>query len=622
MVQAVWRGLIAGALFLPLTHAQRVFFFSFDGLGHQLMTQDPVAAELKTLARYRQSGVTAQGLQAAFPSTTGNSHCALFTGAYGDQSNITANNPPVLPRSEHDYSERGNGFRSTQLAVEPLWVTAARQGVHTVAQNVTQAYPFRPGNTHANAVVVNVYQTETIAPAKVIRRRDVTLEEPGGWRLLPPSSKPIQTFRWQSGPLALHGALIARGTAYDTLLVSLDPKQTWWPVPFVPTEDQYPEGRPLARHFAGGFPVTAEQAFPQRKLTPEQASRTTGAIYFRLWEVAPDGSDFLLFQAEVKEFAQSNGNDANLPPGLLTKSGIDGLVPNGAHALYTQGALGHGVESDRRYLETVELCAASLRRKLELGFSANSPRLMIGYLPFPDEFDHEWLGLSRAGNARFQEARRWGYQVVEQFMNWIPARATPNDHVVITSDHGMAAITKSVAVNSALRQAGLEGKAAYFYNSVLVNTTDWKNGRVPLDQRGVVVEQARKALAAVTDPETGKPVITDFYTPEKDAARFGIGGPAGGDLYFDFAPGYRGYGESRSGRVVEPLRKPEGVHGFMPLREDMLAILVASGPRLPKNAQWPRLKSIQVTPLVCDLLGIRPPPHAKASSPLAVSSTP
>ena len=64
-------------------------------------------------------------------------------------------------------------------------------------------------------------------------------------------------------------------------------------------------------------------------------------------------------------------------------------------------------------------------------------------------------------------------------------------------------------------------------------------------------------------------------------------------MYFDLAPGYRAAGEARSGHVVEPLRRASGVHGFMPLRDDMLAILVASGPRVAKGGHWPRLKSTQ-----------------------------
>jgi hypothetical protein len=563
----------------------------------------------------------AQGVQPAFPSTTANSHCAIFTGVYGDLSNITGNSPLVLPRAQHGYLERGNGFRSDQLAVEPLWVTAARQGVRTVAQNVTQAYPFRAGVTHANAVVVNAYQTETIAPARVLRNADVTPESPDVWHLLPPSRKPARAFRWQAGPLTLHGVLLAVGAAYDQILISLEPSRPGAAavaVPWIPTEDQSPESRPLARHFRGALPVTLAQAFPQRPAAG--ANALVAGIYFRLWEVAPDASEFLLFQAEIKEFAQSGGSDNGLQPSPLAKELPQALVPNGAHGLYTRGSFGRGVEADRRYLETVELAAATLRQKLETGFSANQPRLMIGYLPFPDEFDHEWIGLARAGNVRYQEARRWGYQVIEQFMNWIPARASESDHVVLVSDHGMGVIHHSVAVNTALRLAGLEGQAAHHYNSVVVNTQDWKGGTVPLPQRGNVAAKAREALAALRDPATGQAVVREFYEPGKDRGRFGIGGPAGADLYFDLAPGYRAVGESRSGRVVESLDRPQGVHGFMPLRDDMLAILVASGPRIPRAAQWPRLRSIQIAPLIADLLGIAPPPLAKDPSPLAIPS--
>lgn len=568
-----------------LASAQRVFLFSLDGLGHETLTTDPVAQELTTLWGIRKQGVMAQGMQAAFPSTTANSHCALFTGVYGDVNNVTGNNPPMLPRAEHAFTDRGNGFRSDQLAVEPVWVTAARQGVRTVAQNVTQAYPFVSKNTDPDAVVVNAYQTKTIAPAMVVRMKDVT-PEPGSWWTKPIESRlPPKTFRWQSGPYTLHGALIARGEVYDAIRVAVEPDKAWV-VPLHATESEPPRsGRPLARYFVEGL------------------------FFSRLWEVAKDGSDFLLFLAEVKEVGQSGGKDER-----------GRIVPNGAHGLHTSGSFGKGEEADRRYLETVELCTLTLRRKLESGFRANQPRLMIGYLPFPDEFDHEWLGLARSGSAQHQEARRWGYQVVERFMSWIPEHAASTDHVVLVSDHGMSGITKSVAINTALRQAGLEGLAIHFYNSILVNTTDWKGGRVKAANRAKVIAQAREALAGIRDLEKGVPVIRSFYTPEEDREKYGIGGPAGGDLYFDFAPGYRATSESRSGQIVERLPHAQGVHGFDPLRADMLAILVASGPRLQAGSDWPRLRSTQVVPLLADLLGIQPPPLSRAPSPLAISS--
>jgi hypothetical protein len=109
-------------------------------------------------------------------------------------------------------------------------------------------------------------------------------------------------------------------------------------------------------------------------------------------------------------------------------------------------------------------------------------------------------------------------------------------------------------------------------------------------------------------------VFTGFYTPEEHGAQYGIGGPAGSDLYFDLKPGYTV--REQVGEIFPPLESPTGVHGFRPDRPDMLATLFAVGPRLRPGTKWPRLRSIDVAPLVTTLLGIAPPRDARGRSPM------
>jgi hypothetical protein len=139
----------------------------------------------------------------------------------------------------------------------------------------------------------------------------------------------------------------------------------------------------------------------------------------------------------------------------------------------------------------------------------------------------------------------------------------------------------------------------HVYNSVLLNDTSWKNGTVT-DRMGLRAK-VRAALEAVRDPE---PVFVGFYTPEEHGARYGIGGPAASDLYFDLQPGYAA--EDKGGEIFPPLSLPRGNHGFRPDREDMLATLFAVGPKFKPGTRWGRMKSIDVAPLVKRLLGMAP----------------
>jgi hypothetical protein len=525
-------------------HAQRVILVSFDALGNRTFTSDPVAEELKVLRASARRGTVANGVQPAFPSTTANSHAALWTGCYGDVNDVTANAPPIVPRAEHRSTERANGFAATSLHAETIWVTAAKAGLSAVAHQPTQGYPFTPFNSAPGAVVVNGYQTRSIAPFALY------------------TSAPFK-----HGPLTFQAEPVPGG-----LRISAGGRSVV--VLAAPDETDTPRRRDLARHFSPGLAVDG----------PAPA-----VLYFRLFELK--GDQFRLLVTPWQEL----GTSVELP-GLLAEAG--GSMGNGAMSL-----LGKGQINEAEYLETVELCIRQMTRHAAWLDHRFKPRFFQSYLPFPDEFDHAWIGLPE--KARF---RRWGYAAVNRGAAAFARLAGPKDHVLWVSDHGMAPVTSTVSIGKALRDAGLDGKVSYLYNSVLVDTSDWLKGSVPLAERAAMLDRARAALSAI-------PAMRAFFTPEQDGARYGIGGPAGGDLYFDLAPGYQASGRVEP-ELITKLDGARGVHGFLPSREDMLAICILTGPKARAGARWPRMRIIDVAPLVADLLGIQPPATARGRSPL------
>lgn len=561
------RGLTALALLLAAAvaaPAQRVILISFDGLGHEFLTTGPTASALPAFQKLRREGVTAAGVQPHFPSTTANSHAALFTGAYGNVSNITSNNLPRLPRAQHKFTDRGSGFRSDQLAAEPFWVAAARQGKRAVAHQATQAFPFREVNTHPGAVVVNGYQTRLIA----------------GWHV--ELLKPGAPAAWEAGPWRFRATLEGGQAVVEEISTSARVR-----VKSAEAERGPPRGRALARRFS-------ESLFLDHPEHPV-------SVYFRLFRTA---KGLLLLQTPLQELGLHDGerrNDEAVRQLLRTEGGSFG---NGAAALLRRGTL-----NEAEYLETAELqIRQTLRHALWLN-RRYQPDLLQSYLPFPDEMDHEWLG-------REGPWREWAYSAIDRAAREFARLAGPRDHLLFVSDHGMARITHGVNVNEALRRVGLEKEAVHLYNSVLLNTTAWSGGTVAPEARAAVLERVRAALSELRDLDTGERIVTAFFTPEEHGELYGIGGPAGAELYFDLLPGYRVV--DRGDGVVLRFDAPSGSHGFDPLRRDMLAICVGRGPRLPRGGAWPRLKSVQIAPLVTDLLGIGPPLHARHPSPLAL----
>ena len=579
MVQEIRRSLIPLALALALgwtgtAAAQRVVVVSFDGLGHESLTSEPTASALPTFQRLRRTGVTAAGVQPHFPSTTANSHAALFTGAYGNVSNITSNSLPRLPRAAHRFTDRAVGFRSDQLAAEPFWVAAARQGKRVVAHQATQAFPFNKVNTHRGAVVVNGYQTRTVA----------------GWQAV--ELKEGETATWVVSGYAFT-AVLRKGWAEvgaRALGASVMTPAAQVKVKGEKAETGPPRGRALARRFSEGMVLHHSAADPPL------------AIHFRL---LPRERGWLLVLSPMQELGLHDGVGRNdgVVRRLLKEAG--GSFGNGAVALLRRGTL-----SEAEYLETVELQIRQTVRHAAWLDRRFRPDVLQSYLPFPDETDHEWVG--RGG-----KWRAWAYAAVDWAAGEFARLAGPKDHLLFVSDHGMARIERGVNVNQALREAGLEGRAVHLYNSVLVNTTDWKEGVVAPEAKAAVVERVRAALEGLADPETGERVVTAFFTPEEHGKLYGIGGPAGADLYFDLLPGWRVV-DGGKGEVVVRFEQVTGSHGFDPLRRDMLAICVGRGPRFPRGGWWPRLRITQIAPLVTDLLGVWPPRQARERSPLAL----
>lgn len=621
----------------------RVVLVSLDGLGTQTLSSDPVADELPRLRELAGRGVRARGLQPHTPSTTANTHAALWTGTWGDVNGITGNTMPIPPRAAHTVVERASGFRADHLRAEPVWVTAARQGVRTVVQQASQSYPFVPmtvgdglpsnhgtGDTApapgqpAAPIIVNGYQTRVISPARVIRGADVTRVACASGAA-PPA---LACVSWAVGPLTFHGRIEVR-TSHDRVpLIRITSPQAAAGVDARATaaEQDMPRDRALARHFSDGLLVDgAEGVGPVM-------------VYFRLFEVSPDGLDFVLYQTAIHELAMHDGprDTREDVRRLLREAG--GFLGNAAGYLWErpQSPLGRALAeggdgtSERRYLETVEVAVRQSMAHSAWLWRVYAPRLFVVYTSLPDEMDHRLLALA-ANDPRYVPFRGWGYQLIDLTVGALADLVTPDDHLVFVSDHGLAPVTHEVKVAVALQQAGLltldpsgridaaRTQVVPMRNCLVVNGTDWKNGVVPPDVRAEVLQRAIAAVRRLADPDTGRALVTDVVSTVEEQQALGFGGANGADACFGLADGYAVDEVSMQGAIVTRRRLPKGDHNFLATRSEMQGVLVGVGPRLPKGRQWPALRAIDVAPLVTDLLAIGPPAQARGTSPLSLS---
>ncbi len=386
MVQEVRRRLGSliwlGIALTQVSAGQRLVVVSLDGLGQETLSHDSVASELTALRETIRAGAFADGMEPPRPALTAVSHASLWTGAGPEVNGVAFNNPPAGPRNEHKASETVVGFQGTRLRAEPFWVTAGRQGVKSLAYQPTQGFPFTAVNTGPGATVVNSYQTRTYAPYALLDGGNVEWDAEGGF-----------TFKHGVRPYCAKrvegGIEITQGTSASVLL------------PVAPPETEAPRKRALGRHF--------------RSLLLDEGE--TG-VFFRLLAYDGQSRRLRLLISSVHETGWHDGNSRRPQEVQAMLRNCGPVLGNGATALLTSGRI-----TEAEYLETVELVIGQLTKQAAWADRQVSPTLVQAYLPYPDEFDHQWIALARSGSGRFAEYRRWGYVAVNRGMEKLAAMA-------------------------------------------------------------------------------------------------------------------------------------------------------------------------------------------------------
>lgn len=498
---------------LPTLAAERVLFLSLDGLGYKILSSDPAARELKSLHALARRGTLAP-LRTSFPSKTAAGHAAIFTGKWSGENGVYSNTNPLMPRGEHRFDESIVGFRSDSLAAEPIWVTAAKRGVATVAYQATQAYPFTALSSGLGLpqppVVVNGYQTKLIAPHRVLQLRDL-IKQPDG------------SYAWEENGLRFRLQRMGRAV----------------------------------RVSQGANSVTVKSGFSAMLPVADSGA------YFRLF--AASAEEILLYRTSIHELGVSGMDGAR----LLKEAGA--FIGNSPTGLYRTGAFGKTLVqggdgiAERRYLECFDLVTRQMTRQMLWLDQHRRPRLFVGYYPQADDLEHLFYGLSRTGHAEVDAIRRQAYAIFDRGLRPLLRRF---EHVVVTSDHGMSPATHHIHMGALLNDLGWPpGRARSNASCVFLNTADWRGGVIPLAEAPAERERLAQALG-------GHKLITRVYRYDELPA-FGLGGDRRPDVCFDVIPLHYP-DESTQGPTVVPYASPEGEHGFDPTREEMQSILVTS----------------------------------------------
>ena len=595
--------LLSAALLLAVSPAQgstKLVTIVWDGAPRHIVERLVAEGKLPNVKRIADNGVQSSSVVPAWPSKTACGHAAMFTGAWADVNGVSNNSVPLMPAHEHTYAESRRGFDANSLTAEPVWLTAALAGKKVAALSAAVSFPPDPfvaaikanGGDPKKFVEFSGFET-TIAAPRMHRSLEGTKD---GAHI---------NFTIRVGDTDVQGELFDDAT---------------FPVSGL---DSVRFGADNVIHVKEAHDSISGWSKPIRV----KKGSDVGNVYFRLFALNPDGTGLELYQRQVSAIRGTEDPTE-------TEKYIDAY---GAHHddpffNYQSGMFGTPLykggdgTAENRILEVVRHDCEMLKKGFAYGWNHWKPDLLMHYTPMSDSAGHAWMGAldpTLSGHdpllaKRIMPFYERVFQLQDEWLGFILDTVGDQVTVALLSDHGMTGANKTVYVNKVLQDAGLLtfdasrrldlSKSSLFVPSwsdffAVINREGRKGGIVNSFDEQALLDRAKQALLNARDPQTNQPIFTAVFLT-RDAAGMGLGGPAGGDLYYELAPGY--YPSNRqSDNLIGPYGNEigGGVHGYMPYRKSMSAVFYASGPGLKKGASVPSMRQIDIFPTLCTAVG-------------------
>ena len=567
--------------------------------------------KLPNLAKLMEGGAFADDVTPCFPSLTAPGFASLWTGAPPRITGISGNRVPRLPRSQFTILESSAGFNNALLQAEPLWASAERAGRRVVVTHV-------PFGGDKSDLGVHLQGYRGIAGRDGIVSGRSKPQPAQSWEDLPSSVVPPLEITFTIGSSTLYGLLIDDPSdpqkGYDTLLVT-----------------NTRSGKAVTAKLKSQPAGPGGEFFWSKPIDVKTNDGRNASAYLRLFDLKPDGTDFLLFFTRPTQEMISR-------PDLMRDADATSraFIGNGANPLYSQGALGRTLPNggdgtaEARYLETVTFAQHQLMEANRWALEHLPWELFIAYTPFPDEAEHMWRGFLEPSLPGFRQdladrlrpLLQQVYRLSDELLGLLMAHRTEDTIVALISDHGMEGTYRLFAVNKLLRESGIlamdergrvdlaRTKAIYpaINNGyLLINSIDRKGGIVTPEQRQELVQRIRGLLLEMRDGE--RQVVTGVYDARVDGDTMGIGGESGGDIYIDLLPSYEVDPKFSAAELIAK-RDPHGTHGFNPLRPSMRTLMVLNGPGIRPGQRLSGVRIIDFAPTLAELLRVPVPKDA------------
>ena len=607
---AIFAAAIPGA-----THGQtaKAIVLAWDGTVPTFVDELTRQGKLPNLAKLIAGGAFADDARPGFPSKTAPGFASLMTGAPPRVTGISGNRVPREPRAEYTILDSMAGFSAAPLLAEPIWAAARRAGKKVVISHIPS---FAAENSEGT---VRLYGYDTITGRDGIVTPRLSKPQPAAsWDKLPASDAPALEISFAVAASKFFGLLVDdpadEQIGYDTLLLTRSRN----------AEDIEVKIKSAAAGATG-------ELFWSGPVEVKTTGERSASVYFRLFELRGDGSDFFLYFTRPAR-AMVTPEDALEGAGDTVRS----FIGNGASILYQQGSFGRTIPSggsggaEARYLETVRFAQHQLMETNRWALAHLPWDLFFAYTPFPDESEHLWRGYLDPGLSTYREevADRLRpfleqvYKTSDDHLGLFLADRPADTIVAVISDHGMQGVNKRFAINRLLQQKGLlaidaQGridlsKTKVLYPSInngylLINSIDRKNGIVAAEQRKELARQLGELLSEVRDGD--QPVVKNVYDAEIHGAEMGMGGPSGGDIYIELAPGYDFDPRTTPEPVITQV-EPYGSHGASPEQSSMRTLMLFQGPGIAAGRRLQNVRIIDFAPTISGLLGFPAPKNS------------
>src|SRR5262245_10649322 len=469
--------------------AARAIVLAWDGTVSEFVHELLRDRKLPNLAKLIEGGAFADDVKAGFPSKTAPGFASLITGAPPSVTGISGNQVPRAPRNQHTILESLAGFSGAPLRAEPIWSAARRAGKKVIVSHM----PTFEGELAEETIRFSGY--ELIAGRDgIATNRNIQNEGAGAWSNSPASEAAPIEITFTVGASKFFGLLIDDPTdpqsGYDTIVIATSR-----------------DGNQIKTKLKPAPPGVGGELFWSEPVGVKTSSNQDARLYFRLFDLKSDGSDFFLYFTRP-------ARDLPLRAELAASTSVTvrTFVGNGATILYQQGALGRTLanggngSAEARYIETLNFAQHPVMETNRWALDNLPWDLYLAYTPFPDEAEHQWRGYLDAAlptyraeiAARLKPLLERAYRSADEHLGMLLANRPADGLLALISDHGLQAYYKRVALNQVLLKEGLlvldsQGRVDLSKTKViypaanngylLINSQDRKGGIVARNER-------------------------------------------------------------------------------------------------------------------------------------------